>query len=143
MNLVAVLTTNISEKVLEFMNTFFVKPNDKTFEAYFDALILPSRAKSIWFGKLSYWNLFLRFAKVASRKRVAPMNQGYVLSLLREEYSKSSNHSQLGLKLLVKEAFYFHWNTELRTNILKRGKQGYCSSNCETRWQFPIEITAY
>ena len=35
---VAVLTRNISEKVLEFMNTLLVKPNDKTFEAYLDAV---------------------------------------------------------------------------------------------------------
>ena len=100
MSRVAVLKTNISEKVLEFMNTFLVKPNDKTFEAYLDAVdtSTSSQVNLIW--KSVILESLLKFAKVASRKRVAPMNQGYVLSLLREEYSRTSNHSQLGIKTL-------------------------------------------
>ena len=31
------------------------------------------------------------------------------------------------LKRIVKEAFYFHCNAEMRARILKREKQGFCS----------------
>ena len=93
MSRVAVLLTNISEKVLEFMITFPVKPKDKIFEAYLDAVDT---------SKTSQVNLslFLRFIKLALRKRVVPINQGDALSLLREEYSRRSNHSQLRIKNL-------------------------------------------
>ena len=97
---VAVLTRNITEKVLEFMNTLLVKPNDKTFEAYLDAVDTSksSQVNLVW-KNVMLESLFKAW-KSSIKEASCSHESGMCIISIAWGVSRTSSHSQLGIKTL-------------------------------------------